>query len=146
MKERFLTGHSIREERSTTDVRAKSENRDKQPIETPAQTQPSVLRTIVDQLRAQKLCRIPQYYPIKNYRGLSPNYRGERWAYVDFIGESAKHPVNYLRPTFGLHHKACMCVYLLILISDEPTNKKYEVKMHIEASKTIFLRLFQWGK
>ena len=52
-------------------------------------------------------------------------------------------PIIYLRPTFGLHHEAWKCVYLRILISAEPTNKKYEEKMHMEASKTIFLRLFQ---
>ena len=29
------------------------------------------------------------YYPIKNYRGLSPNYRGERWAYVHLMRGAA---------------------------------------------------------
>ena len=80
---------------------------------------------------------------IKNYRGLSPNYRGERWAYVHLIRGAANLPIFYLRPTFGLHHEACKGVYLLILISEAPTNKKYKEKMHIEASKTIFLRSFQ---
>ena len=36
------------------------------------------------------------YYPIKNYRGLSPNYRGERWAYVHLIRGAANHPIIYL--------------------------------------------------
>ena len=35
------------------------------------------------------------YYPIKNYRGLSPNYRGKRWAYVHFIGGAANYPIIY---------------------------------------------------
>ena len=52
-------------------------------------------------------------------------------------------PIIYLRPTFGLHHEACKYVYLLILISETPTNRKYEKKMHIEVRKTIFLRSFQ---
>ena len=47
---------------------------------------------------------------------------------------------------FGLHHEACKCVYLRILISETFTNKKYEEKMHIEVSETIFLRLFQYEK
>ena len=64
-------------------------------------------------------------YPIKNYRG-------ERWAYSYFIGGSANHPIIYLRFTLGLRHEACKCVYLRILISDVPTNKKYEEKIHIE--------------
>ena len=34
-------------------------------------------------------------YPIKNYRGLSPNYRGQRWAYVHFIGGAANYPIIY---------------------------------------------------
>ena len=34
-------------------------------------------------------------YPIKNYRGLSPNYRGQRWAYVHFIGGAAIYPIIY---------------------------------------------------
>ena len=34
-------------------------------------------------------------YPIKNYRGLSPNYRGEWWAYVHFIGGAANYPIIY---------------------------------------------------
>ena len=83
------------------------------------------------------------YYPIKNYRGLSPNYRGERWAYVHFIGGAANYPIIYPEPPLGLHHEACKCVYLRILISEASTNIKYEEKMHIEVSETIFLRLFQ---
>ena len=35
------------------------------------------------------------YYPIKNYRGLSPNYREKRWAYVHFIGGAANYPIIY---------------------------------------------------
>ena len=81
--------------------------------------------------------------PIKNYRGLSPNYRGQRWAYVHFIGGAANYPIIYPYPTFGLHHEACKCVYLRILISKSSTYKKYEEKMHIEGSVTIFLKLFQ---
>ena len=42
MKERFLTGHSSMENRSTTDDRAKSENSEKQPTETPANTTISI--------------------------------------------------------------------------------------------------------
>ena len=68
---------------------------------------------------------------------------GERWAYVHLIREAASPPIIYLRPTFGLHHGACKCVYLRILISEAPTNKKYEEKMHIEVSETIFLKLFR---
>ena len=34
-------------------------------------------------------------YPIKNYRRLSPNYRGERWAYVHFIGGAANYSIIY---------------------------------------------------
>ena len=83
-----------------------------------------------------------QFYPIKNYRGLSPNYRGERWAYVHFLGGAANYPIIYPLPTFGLHHEACKCVYLRILISVTSTNEIYEEKMHIEVSETIFLRLF----
>ena len=83
------------------------------------------------------------YNPIKNYRELSLNYRGERWAYVHFIGGAANYILIYPQPTFGLHHEACKCVYLRILISEASTNIKYEEKMHIEVSKTIFLRLFR---
>ena len=36
-------------------------------------------------------------YPIKNYRGLSPNYRGKRWVYVHFIRGAANPPIIYLR-------------------------------------------------
>ena len=67
----------------------------------------------------------------------------EREAYVHIIRVAANHPITYLRPTFGLHHEAWKCGYLLILISEAPTNEKYEEKMHIEASKTTFLRSFQ---
>ena len=35
-------------------------------------------------------------YPIKNYRGLSPDYRGKRWAYVLFIRGAANPPIIYL--------------------------------------------------
>ena len=52
------------------------------------------------------------YYPIKNYRGLSPIYRGKQWAYVHFIRGAANHPVIYLRPTFGLQefsHRHIIC-------------------------------------
>ena len=34
-------------------------------------------------------------YPIKIYRGLSSNYRGQRWAYVHFIGGAANYPIIY---------------------------------------------------
>ena len=34
-------------------------------------------------------------YPIKNYRGLSLNNRGERWAYVHFIVGAANYPIIY---------------------------------------------------
>ena len=84
-----------------------------------------------------------QFNPIKNYRGLSPNYREERWAYVHLMRGAANHPIIYLRSTFGLHHEANKCAYLRILISEAPTNKKYEWKMHIEVSKTDFLNSFQ---
>ena len=84
-----------------------------------------------------------KYYPIKNYRGLSPNYREERWAHVCFIRGAANHPIIYLRSTFDLHHEACKSVYLRILISEAYTNKKYEEKMHIETRKIIFLTLLQ---
>ena len=89
------------------------------------------------------LKNVSTLYPIKNYRGLSPNNRRKRRAYVHLIRGAANYPIIYLRPTFGLHHKACKCVYLHILISEAPRNKKYEKKMYIEASKTIFLRSFQ---
>ena len=46
-------------------------------------------------------------YPIKNYRGLSPNNRGKRWAYVPFIRGAANHPII-------LHYEACKCSYLCI--------------------------------
>ena len=72
-------------------------------------------------------------YPIKNYRGLSPNYRGRRWAHVHLIKGSANHSII-------LHYKACKWAYLYILISKASTNKKYKKKMHIEARKTIFLK------
>ena len=86
------------------------------------------------------------HFPIKNYRKLSPNYKRERWAYVPLIRGAADSSIIYLPPTFGLYHEAFKCVYLRILISEAPTKNKYEEKMHIEASKTIFLRLFQWRK
>ena len=34
------------------------------------------------------------YYPIKNYRGLSPNYRGKRWAYAQSYKRSGQPPYN----------------------------------------------------
>ena len=74
-------------------------------------------------------------YPIKNYRGISPNYRGKRWAYVHLIRGSANHPIN-------VHYEECKCAYLSILISEASTNKNYEEKMHREARKAIFLKLF----
>ena len=40
------------------------------------------------------------------------------------IRGAANDPIIYLRLTFGLHHEACKCVYLLILVSEAPTNKK----------------------
>ena len=70
-------------------------------------------------------------------------FRRERCAYVHLIRGAANHSIIYLRHTFGLHHKACMRVCLGILINEAPTNKKYEEKMHIVVSETIFLRLFQ---
>ena len=56
---------------------------------------------------------------------------------------SGQPPIIYLRPTSGLHHETCKYVYLRILISEASTNKKYEDKMHIEISKTNFMRSFQ---
>ena len=38
---------------------------------------------------------IKQDPTIKNYRGLSPNYREERWMYVHFIGGAANYPLIY---------------------------------------------------
>ena len=35
-------------------------------------------------------------------------------------------PSYALPPTFGLHHEACKCVYLHILISEAHTINKYE--------------------
>ena len=78
-------------------------------------------------------------YPIKNYRGQSPNYRRKRWVYVHLIRGAANHPII-------VHYEACKGAYLCILISEESTNKEYEEKMHIDARKIIFLKLFQWGK
>ena len=40
------------------------------------------------------------WYPIKNYRGLNPNYMGKRWAYVHFIRGAANYPII-------LHYEAC---------------------------------------
>ena len=67
-------------------------------------------------------------HPIKNYRGLSQNYRGKRWAYVHLIRGAASYPIIYLRTNFCLHHEAYKCVYLCILISEAPTNKKFHRK------------------
>ena len=39
-----------------------------------------------------------------------------------------------------------VCLLMCILISEVPTNKKYEEKMHAEARETVFLSLFQKGK
>ena len=89
------------------------------------------------------LVRLLSLLPNQELRGLSPNYRGERWAYVHRIRGAANHPIIYLRPTFGLPHEACNSVYLRILPSEAPTSKKCEEKMHIEASTTIFFRSFR---
>ena len=59
------------------------------------------------------------------------------------IGAKSRLSPDNSWPTLGLHHEACKCVYVRILISETSTNKKYEEKMHIEVSETIFLRLFQ---
>ena len=85
------------------------------------------------------LCAVPN----QELSGAKSELQGERWAYVHLIREAANYPIIHLRLTFGLHHKACKCAYLCILISEASTNKKHEEKMHIEASKTIFLRLYQ---
>ena len=79
------------------------------------------------------------HYPIKNYRGLSPNYRGERWAYVHLIREAANLLITYLWPAFCLHHEACKCVYLRILISEASKNKNMKGKCTQKQ-----LRLFSW--
>ena len=47
------------------------------------------------QLLLLKLPLLYWFYPIKNYRGLSPNYRGQRWAFVHFIGGAANYPIIY---------------------------------------------------
>ena len=44
------------------------------------------------------------------------------------------------------YNEACKYAYLWILIREASTNKKYEQIMHIEARKTIFLKLLQYGK
>ena len=69
------------------------------------------------------------YYPIKNYRWLSPNYRAKRWAYVHLIRGLANHP-------FNVHYKACKCAYLCILISEASMHKKCIEK---------YVRLFSWN-
>ena len=56
------------------------------------------------------------HYPIKNYRGPSPNYRGERWAQVHLIRGLANQPII-------LHYEVYKCAYLRISISEAPTNK-----------------------
>ena len=53
---------------------------------------------------------------------------GERWAYVHLIREAANLPIIYKRPSIGLHHEACKCVYLSILISEVPTKKNMKRK------------------
>ena len=58
----------------------------------------------LDLLSYNSIHRMPNY-PIKNYRGLSPNYRRKRWAYVHFIRGAANHPIF-------LHYEACKCAYL----------------------------------
>ena len=83
-----------------------------------------------------------QLYPIKNYRGLSPNYRGERWAYVHLIRGAANHPIIYLSAHLQYTPRKLKICFLRILRSEAPTNKKYEEKRHIEASKTILLSSF----
>ena len=69
-----------------------------------------------------------------------------RWAYVHLIREAANLPIIYQRPIFGLHHKACKYVFLRILKSEAPTNRKYEDKRHIEASKTFFIEILSIAK
>ena len=80
-----------------------------------------------------------KYIPIKNYRVLSPNYRGKWWAYVHLIRGAANHPII-------LRYETCKCVSCACIISEASTKNKYEEKMHIEVSETIFLRLFQQEK
>ena len=74
------------------------------------------------------------YYPIKNYGGLSPNYRGKRWAYVNLIRGAANHSII-------LYYEACKCAYLCMYSKWSIYEQKYEDKMHIKARKTIFLTL-----
>ena len=59
----------------------------------------------------------PAVLPNQEIWGLSPNYRGDRWAYVHLTRESANHPIN-------VHYKACKCTYLYISISETSRNKK----------------------
>ena len=82
-------------------------------------------------------------YPIKNYRGLSPNYRGERWAVCSFHRRCGQLSYNLPITHLWITSRSLQVCFLRILISEASTNKKYEDKMHIEASETIFLRLFQ---
>ena len=56
--------------------------------------------------------------------------------YVHLIGRSANYPII-------LHYEECKYTYVCMLINEASTKKKYEVKMHIETRKTIFLRLFE---
>ena len=60
---------------------------------------------------------VAAYYTMKNYRGLSPNYRGKRWAYVHLIEGSANYPII-------LHYEECKCAYLYMLINEASMNKK----------------------
>ena len=54
-----------------------------------------VLKSLCISLHFLVLSNYYQQYPIKNYRGLSPTYRGKRWAYVHFIGDAANYPIIY---------------------------------------------------
>ena len=80
------------------------------------------------------------FYPIKNYQGA----KSERWAYVHFIGGAANYPIIYPAIThLRFTPRSLQWAYLRIFISETSTNKKYEEKMHIEVSETIFYRLLQ---
>ena len=76
--------------------------------------------------------KVSTYYPIKKYRRLSPNYRGE----LQLQGVCS----SYKRAGQPPYKCALRSMQMYLLTS---TNKKYEEKMHIEARKTIFLLLFK---
>ena len=64
-----------------------------------------------------------------------------QWETVGVCSSYKRVNIIYLRPIYGLHYETRKCIYLRILISEAPTNKKYKNKMHTEA--TIFWRPFQ---